>query len=144
MKLKEILHKEFVSCTPYEECVAKKFHKYLKDHPELDEDEVRMYVDSKENEEDHYGHGGGVIRTLVIYRWREETQEEIQKRIDDRDLKVMQQFNDDFGKVFKSLQRNCEGIHEKESIEKIYNSEMKCIDYYFKNNYIESEKIDLV
>lgn len=121
MKLKEILHREFVSCTPYEECAAKKFHKYLKDHPELDEDEVRMYVDSKENEEDHYGHGGGVTRTLVIYRWREETQEEIQKRIDNRDLKVMQQFNDDFGKVFKSLQRNCEGIHEKESIEKIYN-----------------------
>ena len=103
-----------------------------------------MYVDSKENEENYYGHGGGVTRTLFIYRWREETQEEIQKRIDDRDLKVMQQFNDDFGKVFKSLQINCKGIHEKQSIEKIYNYAMKCIDYYFKNNYIESEKIDLV
>ena len=56
----------------------------------------------------------------------------------------MQQFNDDFGNVFKSLQRNCKGIYEKQSIEKIYNYAMKCIDYYFKNNYIESEKIDLI
>ena len=144
MRIKEILHREFVSCIPYEECAAKKYHKYLKEHPELNEDDIRMYVDSQEDEEDYYGHGGGVTRTLVIYRWREETQEEINERINERDQKVIDQFNKDFGKVFKSLQKNCEGIHEISSIEKIYNSTQECIDYYFKNNYLESKKIKFI
>ena len=36
MKFKEILYREFIRCIPYEECAAKKFHKYLKEHPELE------------------------------------------------------------------------------------------------------------
>ena len=79
--VKEELFRKHLSCWPPENEAAKLYHMFLKEHPEYEDVPIRCMIDSKEREEDHYGNGGGVERTLIIYKEREETDEEYDRRI---------------------------------------------------------------
>jgi hypothetical protein len=77
----DILHSESLHCYPAESEAAKIFVKWLKEHPDVSPDDVDMYIDSYEREEDHYGNGGGYDRYIKIVKRREETQQEYDDRI---------------------------------------------------------------
>lgn len=144
MKIKQIIYTKKLVAFPCEQEAAQLYHQFLKKYPEYDNDDTLMYIQVDEREYDFHGRGGGIERTLIIYKWRDETQQELDNRIKDRDYKIMYRFNEEFDKLFKSLKEWCKDIHEKESIEKIVNSVREYIDYCFKNNYIENKKIKLL
>lgn len=78
---RDILFSKRLCCYPAVEEAAKEFAKFISEHPEYSVDDVRCFIEETEREEDHYGNGGGVDRTLIIYRERLETQEEYDNRI---------------------------------------------------------------
>lgn len=65
----------------YVDEAAKIFVKYLGEHPEESVKTLNMRIDSEEQEEDHYGNGGGWEHTCVIYRNVEETDTECNLRV---------------------------------------------------------------
>ena len=65
----------------YVDEAAKIFVKYLEEHPEESVKTLNMRIDSEEQEEDHYGNGGGWEHTCVIYRKVEETDTECNLRV---------------------------------------------------------------
>lgn len=78
---REILFSKRLCCYPAVEEAAKEFAKFISEHPEYSVDDVRCFIEEKEREEDHYGNGGGIDRTLIIYKERLETQDEYNARI---------------------------------------------------------------
>lgn len=144
MKIKQIIYFKRLLTFPYEQEALREYHRFLKEHPEYDNENVYSYIQIDERDEDFHGRGDGIERSLIIYKYREETQDELNQRTQERDNKIISSFNEDFWDVFKSLQTNCKDINEKESIKKIVNSVREYIDYCFENNYIESKKIKLI
>lgn len=78
---RDILFSKRLCCYPAVEEAAKEFAKFISEHPEYSVDDVRCFIEETEREEDHYGNGGGIDRTLIIYKERLETQEEYNNRI---------------------------------------------------------------
>ena len=89
----DILYSESLSCYPAENQAAKIFVKWLKDHPEHQESDVDLRIDSYEREEDYYGNGGGYDRYVRIVKRREETREEHEDRIRREEDEKFQDFN---------------------------------------------------
>lgn len=81
MPVDDILHSESLNCYPAENQAAKIFVEWLKKHPEHSPDDVDMRIDSYEQEEDHYGNGGGWDQYVRIFKRREETDSEYEARI---------------------------------------------------------------
>jgi hypothetical protein len=81
IKIRNILKREELKTVSYESEAAKIFIKFLREHPELNEDEVDMRINTWEEEEDHYGNGGGIFHSVEIYTTREETDEEYETRV---------------------------------------------------------------
>ena len=85
IKIQEVLFKKNLCCIPPENEAAKYYHKFLLEHPEYDNNETRCRIDSVERPEDHYGNGGGVDNTLIIFRYREESDSEYNNRIQEKE-----------------------------------------------------------
>lgn len=81
LRVDDVLHSELLTCHPAESQAAKIFIKWLKDHPEYQESDVDIRIESYEREEDHYGNGGGYDQYVRIFKRRDETQEEHEARI---------------------------------------------------------------
>lgn len=143
MKVKQILFQKSLCCYPPEEEAAKLFHKFLLDHPEHNIDEIKCKIDSVEREEDYYGNGGGYDNTLTIYTYRNETKEELEKRIKEKENMIINKVWEDFNKALFSLDKYCKDL-EIESIRRIYDKITENLDYYFKNHCIDNEKIKIV
>ena len=80
-------------CTyPYQKETIQLYKQFVKDHPEINEDELDMDVICTEREEDYYGNGGGVDREFRIVRYREETDEEVKKRVEKEEKEVYDQY----------------------------------------------------
>lgn len=80
----EVLYTKRLTMHPYENQMAKEYARFMQGHPDLSEDDVRCKVDCQEVEEDHYGNGGGIDRTLVIYTEREESDKEYNERMNNK------------------------------------------------------------
>lgn len=89
LEIRNVLKKKELSTTAYESEAAKIFIKYLREHPEMNEDDVDMRIDTWEEEEDHYGHGGGICHAVVIYTTREETDEEHNTRVAQEEQEII-------------------------------------------------------
>lgn len=96
----DILYSESLNCHPAENQAAKIFVKWLKDHPEYQESDVDLRIDSYEREEDYYGNGGGFDRYVRIIKRREETTEEHVARIKREED---EKFNDFNRKVYRCV-----------------------------------------
>lgn len=81
IEVKDILFTQGLSCYPYQKEAFEIVTDYLNKHPDLNMKDLDINVDEKEIEEDHYGNGGGIRRTLIISKVREETDAEYENRI---------------------------------------------------------------
>jgi len=80
-------------CTyPYQKETIQLYKQFVKDHPEINEDELDMDVICTEREEDYYGNGGGEDREFRIIRYREETDEEVKKRVEKEEKEVYDKY----------------------------------------------------
>lgn len=61
----DILHSESLNCHPAENQAAKIFVKWLKEHPEFNEIDVDMRIDSREREEDYYATAAATTNTCA-------------------------------------------------------------------------------
>lgn len=96
----DILHSESLNCHPAENQAAKIFVKWLKEHPEFNEIDVDMRIDSREREEDYYGNGGGYDKYVRIFKRRKETKEEYEARINSEEE---EKFDDFYKHVRRSV-----------------------------------------
>lgn len=85
----DVLYKEEINCIPVENYAAKIFIKFLKEHPEYSEDDVDLRIDYVDEEEDHYGNGGGRTYTAVIFKRRQETDKEHAARIQELEDRII-------------------------------------------------------
>lgn len=93
LQVDDILHSESLNCHPAENQAAKIFVKWLKEHPEYNETDVDMRIDSREREEDYYGNGGGYDKYVRIFKQRKETKEEYEARINSEEDEKFDDFN---------------------------------------------------
>lgn len=89
----DTLHSESLNCYPAENQAAKIFVKWLKDHPEYQESDVDMRIDSYKREEDYHGNGGGYDRYVRIFKRRDETHEEYESRIKREEDEIFDDFS---------------------------------------------------
>ena len=76
-----ILYSKSLCTFPYETEIVRLYAKFMKEHPELSEEEVRCAVYEVDTEEDYYGNGGGTERILKIYVEKEEDDDEYKSRM---------------------------------------------------------------
>lgn len=138
-KIKEVLFtkeltKKLIGCPPENEA-AKLYHKFLLDHPEYENDDsINCQINSEEREEDHYGNGGGIYYTLIIYKWREETDTEYNKRIEELENNLIKEYSDKFNEVLRELNYKIRDIPSITK-EKIIYFIQKNIDLYINTNF---------
>lgn len=89
-----LFSKSLCTCHPENEA-AKLFIKWLKEHPEYSVSDVSLRIEAVEEEEDHYGNGGGVYRTMHIVKCRQETDAEYEARTSAEEDAVFDEFADD-------------------------------------------------
>lgn len=87
-----MLLNESLNCYPPESQAAKIYAKFMAEHPDISPDDVTMRIDSYEREEDYYGNGGGYDSYVRIVKYRPETQEEHDKRVNDEEEKAIKQY----------------------------------------------------
>lgn len=111
----DILLRQNLVTSPYESEAAKIYMKFLREHPDLNEDDVEMRIDSWEEEEDHYGHGGGYFHAVEIYTTREETDDEFNKRIGDAEATIYKNAEKELLRVIKDAkyELNCDDGDER-------------------------------
>lgn len=90
-EVKDILFTQGLSCYPYQKEAFEIITDYLSKHPDINIKELYIDVDEKEVEEDHYGNGGGIQRTLIISKVREETDAEYENRVKTEENTVFKQ-----------------------------------------------------
>lgn len=101
----DILHSESLNCHPAENQAAKIFVKWLKEHPEYNETDVDMRIDSREREEDYYGNGGGYDKYVRIFKRRKETKEEYEARINSEEIARFDEFGKNIRRCVSDLIR---------------------------------------
>ena len=134
LSVEEVLLRKNLCCYPPENEAAKYYHKFLLEHPEYDNNDTKCRIDSVERQEDHYGNGGGYDNTLIIFRYREESDSEYNKRIEQKECNVINDYNNKFNNVLRDLKVELRYLPDS-SKEKIIYEINKNIDYYLKNNF---------
>lgn len=94
LEIPEILFSKRLNCYPAENQAAKIFSQWLSDNPQYTIKDVNLRIDSYKEEEDYYGNGGGCERIMRIFKTREETQEEYEKRIKSEEEVCFNRFRD--------------------------------------------------
>jgi hypothetical protein len=142
--VKEELFRKHLSCWPPENEAAKLYHRFLKEHPEYEDAPIRCIIDSKEMEEDHYGNGGGVENTLIIYREREETDEEYDRRIKECENQLIDKYSNEIVLELTHLESSLrKPSNDYLNKDRIINELKTNIDKYFKNLYILAHEKDI-
>lgn len=132
LKIKDILlEKNLVTCHPENEA-AKIYHQFLLDHPEY-ENCIECNINTIEREEDHYGNGGGYENTLIIFRWKEETDEEFDKRISEIKMNLCDKYNNKFEILFQELYFELKKLNDSDLNKRIISIINKKIDFYIKS-----------
>lgn len=85
----DVLYSSSINTYPSDIDVSRKYAKFLREHPEINEDEIDIHIESREEEEDHYGNGGGIYETMQIIKRRESTDNEYNKQVKDGEKKVV-------------------------------------------------------
>lgn len=98
-KKENILLQTRLCCYPPENEAAKIYSEFMIKHPELSTKDVDCRIYEEEREEDHYGNGGGVDHTLIIFTKRDETEVEYNERI----KKAEDEYINDYFKKISSL-----------------------------------------
>ena len=127
-----VLFSKQLCCYPYAPEAAKLYHKFLIEHPEYDNDDIKCKIKEIEEEEDHYGNGGGIRRTLVIYKDVEETDAEYELRIHNIEDDIIKTYSNKLKEILKELNYKLNYMPSKERV--VYEI-TKYIDMYIKNNY---------
>ena len=99
----QVLLNEIVTTSPPEDGAAKRFIKFLNEHPEYNVDDINMRIDTFVVEEDAYGNGGGHVHRVVIYLEKSETPEEIKKRIIKNEDKICEIYGNELKDTIKNL-----------------------------------------
>lgn len=135
--VKEELFRKHLSCWPPENEAAKLYHIFLKEHPEYEDVPIRCMIDTKEMKEDYYGNGGGVENTLIIYKEREETDEEYDRRIKECENQLIDKYSNEIVSELAQLESSLRRLsNEHLNKDRIINELKTNIDKYFKNLYI--------
>lgn len=99
----DILYSESLNVSPFESQAAKIFAKWLKENPKYSPDDVDMSIDSYEQEEDHYGQGGGIKKYVRIFKKHKETNSEYKARIAKEESEALDKFRDKLYFIIKDL-----------------------------------------
>lgn len=114
IKQVSVFYKMLVTCN-YEEEAAKLFIKYLKEHPNENEDELHFNIKKIEREEDHYGNGGGTYRYLNIYKEVEEDDTQFNMRVYEYEKQLYTVFEKHLGElVYNYLDKKLYGLSKDE------------------------------
>ena len=135
VKLEEILLEKHLCCYPPENEAAKIYHQFLLEHPEYDNNETRCKIISEEREEDHYGNGGGVDNTLIIFKYREETDSEYNNRIQEKENFIIQKYTKELNNILREIKNELMNLPD-ESKERIIYFLKKNIDFYIQNSFL--------
>jgi hypothetical protein len=128
LQIKDVLYSEHLCCYPAENQAAKIYAKFLAEHPEFTSKDVDMYIEREEREEDHYGNGGGVDETCIIYKRRDETPEECAARVHKEEQEVIQKYSNDLFFLAKNFSHDFLGRYiDAESDE----NKKKCCEILF-------------
>jgi hypothetical protein len=128
LQIKDVLYSEHLCCYPAENQAAKIYAKFLAEHPEFTSKDVDMYIACEEREEDHYGNGGGVDRTCIIYKSREETEEECAARVRNEEQEVIHKYSNELFYLARNFSHDLLGRYiEVESDE----NKKKCFEMLF-------------
>lgn len=88
----DVLYSSGISTYPTDIDVSRKYAKFLREHPEINEDDINILIESDEREEDYYGHGGGTVHTLNIVKYRPETDKEYSDRVQKQEKEVIDHY----------------------------------------------------
>ena len=119
-KVRNILKREYLNTTTYESEAAKIFMKFLREHPELNEDDVEMDIDEWEEEDDYRGNGGGWYRAVEIYTEREETDEEYNARITQEEHDIISKHSPTIRKAIYDLRWDMNLQGDKKGGKRLY------------------------
>lgn len=111
-----VLRREDISTYPKEEGAARVYARYMNEHPQLDMDDIKLRIESEEVEEDHYGNGGGVYHTAIIYTEASETKDEIENRVAAADKKILEAYAAEIGDSIKWLYKTLTAYAPKTDI----------------------------
>ena len=134
LNIKEILLKKKLVTSNHENEAAKLYHQFLLDHPEY-ENKIECIIESEEREEDHYGNGGGYEYTLIIFKWKEETEEEYNKRISEIKQNLIIEYTNKFDAILGELYFKLRKLNDIDFNKRIISIINKKIDFYIKNSF---------
>lgn len=127
-----VLLREDIDTYPKEEGAARAYARYMNEHPQLNMDDIKLRIESEEVEEDHYGNGGGIYHTAIIYTEVPETKDEIENRVATADKKILEAYATEIGDSIKWLYKTLTAYapekdipYYKEKIEECVKNELK-------------------
>ena len=94
LSLEEPVYSERLRTTELATEAAKIYIKWIKDHPEEDENTVDMCVKSMDEPEDAWGNPGYKVHSVCIYKKRKETEEEFHRRIEREENYILDSFQE--------------------------------------------------
>ena len=118
-EVQEVLFTKLLVLYPPENEAAKIYAEFMQKHPELNIKDINMRIDEEEREEDYYGNGGGVDRTLVIYKLRRETDGEYNERSRKERLEIVNRFLEGLNEGIRKFQSDIRRMDDK-SIQEAY------------------------
>lgn len=127
----DVLYSSSINTYPSDIDVSRKYAKFLREHPDINEDEIDIHIESREEEEDYYGNGGGVYETMQIIKRRESTDAEYNKQVKDGEKKVVDFYSKKIGWLISEFNEYYCGYGYKDAD----------LDKYHKEVYKAIEKI---
>lgn len=119
----DVLLSEALCTYPPEDKAAKIFYEFCKNNPEYSLKEIHLRIDEEEEEEDHYGNGGRIRRTVAIYKTRAETDEEFRDRVLREEEEVLSEYYKQIINLIRKLEHDLDlGSSSREYKEKIVRS----------------------
>jgi hypothetical protein len=88
-KKRQVRFSQKLRTYPHEKEVAKLYQQFIVENPSIDDNDIKVDIDRKYEDEDAYGHCCGYDETLLIYTMRDETNKEYDKRIKEGEDKAV-------------------------------------------------------
>lgn len=135
LNVKEILLKKDLYYYKYIDEAAKLYHKFLLDNPKYENDKIECEINPIKEEDDHYGNSDGYEYTLIIFKLREETDEEYNTRINETEKNLINEYINKFDVILGELYFKLRKLNDIDFNKRIISMINKKIDFYIKNSF---------
>ena len=94
LETSDVLYSSDINTDPTDIDVSRKYAKFLREHPDINEDDITIEIEENDIAEDIYGNSGGSLKTMNIVKRRKETEAEYDDRVTVEEAKVVEAYTE--------------------------------------------------